>query len=433
MAHPLSIAYKSQEGQGNVSGNGANVPLRGRTTPRESNLIYNIWKANIGITCEQINDAIRATLDSRPRSERHGFFTETMKNCLVGDQELAWELVKGGFLNPYQHACLMEGRLDLLRVGDYNVVQFIGEGGMGIVYKGERGGQYYALKFVRPDLDQGFDLNPTVKYVGPPPADDDAREGVIVTERASGRSPAQSRAERRHRREYQALSKLHHPNIVQLHEVVPVGDTEMIVMEYVNGPDIGRYVVGNKLPHEGILRLLRQVADALVHAHAQKVLHRDIKPRNILVVEDRQGPQVKLLDFGLAKSAGADQSRLSISGEVAGTPAYMPPEVARQGAKSATEESDIYSLGATMYELLGGIFGTTNGQKFCLVLRGSMVQPDTLHALGVAPDLIKIVTHSTSINPHTRPSAQKLRDELDTYLQRVSAAAPRSSATQTAP
>jgi serine/threonine protein kinase len=159
-----------------------------------------------------------------------------------------------------------------------------------------------------------------------------------------GSTPDLERAER----EARLAARLNHPHVVAVYDLVTDGDDQWLVMEYVEGTTLAALVQreGALLPDEAA-PLLRQVADALAAAHVAGIVHRDVKPSNILVSPDGQ---VKLSDFGIAR-AEADAS-LTQTGLVTGSPAYLSPEVA--SGQQATPASDVWSLGATLYYTLAG-------------------------------------------------------------------------------
>lgn len=148
-------------------------------------------------------------------------------------------------------------------------------------------------------------------------------------------------------REARAASKLNHPNILTIYSVENDGDRDFIAMEYVDGQPLGRYCRSVRPSHAELFDLLIQIADGLQHAHAAGVIHRDLKPDNILV--DGTGCP-KILDFGMALLKGA--SKLTKDGSTVGTAHYMSPEQIR--GDTADERSDIWSLGVIIYEMLSG-------------------------------------------------------------------------------
>ena len=210
------------------------------------------------------------------------------------------------------------------RIGAYRIVRQIGEGGMGAVYLAERAGEFQqraAIKLLRAGMDS---------------------RGIVA----------------RFRRERQILAGLDHPNIARLLEG---GTTEegrpYFVMEYVEGEPIDAYAARHGLGIEERLRLFQQVCAAVQYAHQNLVVHRDIKPGNILVAGTSGGPGVpKLLDFGIAKLLASDVPRETMGLTQAGlrpmTPEYASPEQVR--GEPVTTAADVYSLGAVLYQLLAG-------------------------------------------------------------------------------
>ena len=159
-----------------------------------------------------------------------------------------------------------------------------------------------------------------------------------------GTTPDLERAER----EARLAARLNHPHVVAIFDLVTEDDHQWLVMEYVDGATLAELVrSGGPLAPEEAAPLLSQVADALTAAHTAGIIHRDVKPSNILVTPTGQ---VKLSDFGIAR-AEADAS-LTQTGLVTGSPAYLAPEVA--SGSSATEASDVWSLGATLFHALAG-------------------------------------------------------------------------------
>jgi len=153
----------------------------------------------------------------------------------------------------------------------------------------------------------------------------------------------------RMRREARLAAQLNHPNAVAIYDLIIVDEQPYVVMEYVPGDSLARRIrqAGGRLPPEQAGRWIGQVAAALEAAHARGIVHRDVKPANILITAD---DTAKLADFGIARSV-QDVSQTQ-SGVMVGTPAYLAPEVARGGDPSPA--SDIWSLGATLYGAVEG-------------------------------------------------------------------------------
>jgi serine/threonine-protein kinase len=203
------------------------------------------------------------------------------------------------------------------RIGDYQVVERIGAGGMGAVYKVRNliTDRTDAMKVLLPDLRQAADL----------------------AERFS--------------REIKVHASLVHPNIAALHTAMRVENQLLMIMEFVEGTSLAtRLRQGPIQCHESITYIC-QVLSALGYAHERGIIHRDIKPANIMVTPSRM---VKLMDFGIATTTrpGTLQNRLTAAGTALGSVHYMSPEQVKAGAPDA--RSDLYSLGITFYEMVTG-------------------------------------------------------------------------------
>ena len=205
----------------------------------------------------------------------------------------------------------------------YEILQKLGEGGMGIVYKAR---------------DTHLDRFVAIKFLSPK-AFDPTRRARFVTEA-------------------KAASALQHPNIVTIHDIVRAGDQDFIVMEYVDGKTLEEWIGRRGLKVNEAVRLAIETADALARAHGAGIVHRDLKPSNLMV--DKHG-HVKVVDFGLAKLAeggpGGDGPTLSLrprteEGTIVGTVSYMSPEQAE--GRLVDARSDIFSFGAVLYEMLAG-------------------------------------------------------------------------------
>jgi serine/threonine protein kinase len=156
----------------------------------------------------------------------------------------------------------------------------------------------------------------------------------------------------RFNREARALARLSHPNIVAVHEFGQVAGLSFFVMEFVDGANLRQFEQAGRLSPREALQIIPQICDALQYAHDEGVVHRDIKPENVLV--DRKG-RVKIADFGLAKILGreGESLRLTVEGQVMGTPHYMAPEQVERPL-AVDHRADIYSLGVVFYEMLTG-------------------------------------------------------------------------------
>jgi len=301
-------------------------------------------------------------------------------------------------------ASLLDGsRLEGARIGPYRLIREIGRGGMGSVYLAARADEQYesnvAIKLVRAGFDTDFVL-------------------------------------RRFRGERQILARLQHPNIGRL---LDGGTTEnaipYLVMEYVQGSRITTYAAQHRLSVEGRIRLFLPVCSAVEYAHRAFIVHRDLKPGNILV--DATGTP-KLLDFGISKLLYCEVPDAVDMQEVAmATPDYASPE--QIVGDPVTQSSDVYSLGAVLYELLTGVRPHRIGQPtppeleraICLnpVTRPSeAVHNDRLLARRLAGDLDAIILCAMRKEPQQRyASVERLARDLQSYLEQRPVTARRLS------
>lgn len=303
------------------------------------------------------------TLDQfREALSKYGILSESQLASLTTNatdvETLARELVQQGTLTRFQAINIYQGRGKGLVYGEYVVLDKLGEGGMGQVYKAQhrRMKRIVALKVL------------------PPGAVDSAK------------------AVQRFHQEVEVAARLSHPNIVIAHDAGEAHGRHFLVMEFVEGCDLSSYIKKHgPLGVEQAANVVLQAARGLAYAHSLGVVHRDIKPSNLLLT--REG-QVKILDLGLARydnplaDASAPASELTESGEVMGTVDYMAPEQA-QDTRTADHRVDVYALGCTIYRLLIGMppyAGQTMIQK--ILAHREQPIPSLRAARGDVPDVL---------------------------------------------
>lgn len=269
------------------------------------------------------------------------------------------------------------------RIGRYHVLEEIGRGGMGVVYKARQ-------------------VNP-------------GRSVAIKMILAGDHANARERS--RLRTEAEAAAKIAHPNIVQIldsdyHEGLP-----FLVMEYVDGGPLARMMRSTPQPIRWSAKLIETLARAIHVAHRAGIVHRDLNPTNILMT---QAGVPKIGDFGLAKFILAEGGG-SQSGRILGTPSYMAPEQLSNGGKEVTARTDVYALGAVLYEMLTGtppFRGLTPMETLCQVAEGEVVAPSKLRH-GLPEDLETICLKCLERKPEARyADARALADDLRRFQDR---------------
>ena len=273
--------------------------------------------------------------------------------------------------------------------GLYTVRELIGTGGMANVYKAVVGpggpvpeGTVVAVKVLRQELMHDPDLV------------------------------------RRFKNESKAISLLNHPNIVKVYDVSVSDHLQYIVMEYVDGMTLREYLNerGGKLTSRETVHFISQILKALDHAHRNGVVHRDIKPQNIMLLDNGQ---LRMMDFGIARISRAENQLLS--GKTMGSVHYISPEQAKGDETDCT--SDIYSVGVMMYEMLSGQLPFDAEDAVEVAIKQISDQPKSLHEIApqVPAALVEITEKAMAKLPQNRyASAREMLDALDTYVQNPS-------------
>ncbi|HJR68264.1 MAG TPA: serine/threonine-protein kinase [Gemmatimonadaceae bacterium] len=214
-------------------------------------------------------------------------------------------------------------------------------------------------------------------------------------------------------REAEMAAQLSHPNIVPIFSVDEKDGIVYFVMAHIDGETLGERLEREpRSPVDLVRRVLREVADALDYAHRRGVVHRDIKPDNILL--DRHGARPVVTDFGIARAAEG-QSRLTVTGVAVGTPAYMSPEQA-MGDRELDGRSDIYSLGVVGYRMIAGELPFRASSSASMMLKHMSERPTPLggQRTDVSPALVAVVEHALAKRPEDRwQSAGEIRDAID--------------------
>jgi tetratricopeptide (TPR) repeat protein/predicted Ser/Thr protein kinase len=283
------------------------------------------------------------------------------------------------------------------QIGPYQVLRELGSGGMGVVYLAlqERPRRKVALKLLQ-------------------------------------RSSLRGEAEARFKLEAELLGRLQHPGIAQVFESGSLGDDDnsprYIAMEYVEGTVLNAYAEGQNLDVESRIRLLEDIAAAVHHAHLRSVVHRDLKPDNILVGRDGQA---KVIDFGVARFLDHEQTLQTQTGQIIGTLSYMSPEQVQGRLDEIDATSDVYALGVVSYELLSGSLpfsfqGCSIGQVAQKICEGRC-PPMSKWNPNLRGDLDQIVAKAMAVEASRRyESAAAFAADLRRFLEHepVTARAP---------
>ncbi|MFO0881167.1 MAG: serine/threonine-protein kinase [Gemmataceae bacterium] len=266
------------------------------------------------------------------------------------------------------------------RFGDYVLLEEIGRGGMGVVHRA---------------YEVGLDRVVAIKMI--------LSGGLSEPEELT-----------RFRTEASAAGKLQHPNIVKVHRVGIEGDRHYYAMDYIQGQSLAQRLADGPLPCRLAARYLVKIAGAIQHAHEQGILHRDLKPGNILI-DATDEPHVA--DFGLAKQMRKDTGQTR-TGALLGTPGYMAPEQA-SASRELTPATDVYGLGALLYELLTArppFRGETAYETLLQVINNEPAPPRLLNAR-IDRDLETICLKCLQKNPRDRyGSAAEMARDLERYL-----------------
>ena len=276
------------------------------------------------------------------------------------------------------------------KIGPYRVIRKLGEGGMGAVYEGlhELIERKVAIKILRPE----YAVQPefTARFFN----------------------------------EARAVNRVDHPGLVQISDYGQLPDsTAYIVMEFLNGETLASRLKtrGTALSLDNALKFGSQLADALAAAHEKNVIHRDLKPDNVMIVSDSKAPggeRTKLLDFGIAKlsdDGGAGPGHVKTStNSMLGTPYYMSPEQCR-GAGKVDGRSDVYALGVMMYEMLSGVRPITGEGQGDILVKHITEEPEPLrtHVPDLPEPVTALVHRMMTKDREKRPAMAEIAAQLE--------------------
>jgi serine/threonine protein kinase len=286
-------------------------------------------------------------------------------------------------------------------IGNYELVERLGRGAMAVVYKAYHKPlkRFVAIKILHPEI---------------------ANDETFLA---------------RFQREAHSMAGLRHPNIAQVHDFGGEAGLTYLVMEHIEGPSLRQRLeelrqAGARMPHTEVLQVMGGVAAALDHAHTRGIIHRDVKPGNVMLSVEQEGDAI-LTDFGLIRILG--MSSVTESG-ILGTPEYLSPEQAEEGEIDAC--SDIYSLGIVLYEMLTGRTPLEGELPFNMILkhvRGELPSPRTFDP-DLSPEVEQVVMKALARAPDAR--YQRAGDMVAALTQALSsqpAASDKAPAYPTAP
>jgi serine/threonine-protein kinase len=279
-------------------------------------------------------------------------------------------------------ATLAEGPPMPVAFGPYQLLECLGEGGMGVVYK----------------------------------ARDEAVKRLVALKRVRAGAYATSEERERFRREAEAVARLRHPNVVQIHHFGEHQGQPYFAMELLEGGSLAGKLAGRPMPEREAAQLVQTLARAMHYAHAHGIVHRDLKPGNVLFAEDGTP---KITDFGLVKLLDSERGQ-TVSEAILGTPAYMAPEQARGASRDIGPAADVYALGAILYEALTGRppFGGVTKLETLEQVRSREPDPLSRHRPGLSRTLEAICLQCLAKEPTRRyPSAEVLADDLRAWLE----------------
>ena len=331
--------------------------------------------------CPSCGKPIKEPIAIKPFDDQSPLAAEPLE----GDSHRAFE-------TPRSHAFV--AATGTIIAGRYRMLQHIAEGGMGTVWMAEQRApmkKRVALKLVKPGL---------------------ATKDML----------ARFEAER------QALAMMDHPNIAQVLDGGTTDDGQpFFVMEYVKGIPLTNYCDERKLSVPARLELFLQICQAVQHAHQKAIIHRDLKPSNILVAEHDDKPLPKVIDFGLAKALQGshvltDRTMFTALGSMVGTPPYMAPEQFGVNALDVDTRTDVYALGAILYELLTGStpiaprqFKDKSWDEVCRMIRVDDAERPS-QRLGSSETLVDI---ATSRGTSAEKLIRQVRGDLDVIVERA--------------
>jgi serine/threonine protein kinase len=266
-----------------------------------------------------------------------------------------------------------------LRLDDFEILETLGSGGMGDVYAARQRSlnRRVAIKFLRPE----FSCNPerTLRFV----------------------------------QEAHAIAAIRHPGVVSIYGIGRDGEKLFLVIEFVDGASLEQLLEHGPLPVSEALRIADAIVESMIAVHRAGIVHRDLKPANVLIASDGQ---VRITDFGLAKMLRGDDLRLSLEGQVVGSPQYMAPEQISPAWGPVSERTDVYGFGSVLFAMLTGrapVTGNDLGQMLLQIVAGEVQRRPLDLRPDVPAEVNSLCEHCLQADPERRPpSGEALRRAL---------------------
>lgn len=267
-----------------------------------------------------------------------------------------------------------------LRIGNYEIISALGQGGMGVVCKAKDHAinRIVAIKFILKSIPNSISM-------------------------------------KRFEQEAQIYAALSHPNIVKLYALGNYNKSPYMVMEYIEGMELQDYVKKKEITLEEKVLILKKIGDALVYTHENKIIHRDIKPFNIMV---RENGEPVVMDFGIAR-LNSQNKALSKTGQVMGSPSYMAPEQVLGQRKKICERTDVYALGGLLYFLITGKTAVEQRPVMKMmydIMNVPPIPPCTFNP-NIPKKLEEICMTALEKEIENRYSSRAFVNELEKYLQ----------------
>ncbi|WP_372369843.1 serine/threonine-protein kinase [Candidatus Uabimicrobium sp. HlEnr_7] len=357
--------------------------------------LLNAVKRTGSMSDVHIENLIKVRCTSLSKGESYSISLNYLEKKLIDQstaETIAQNLQSSGILNSIESTIIKNWATQLSekseenapkKIGQYQIVELIGSGGMGKVYKA-----YHPI------------LNKTI-----------AIKVLLQFDSASEKS------QQRFFSEAQMMAQLAHPHIVKIHDVGTHNNISYIAMDFIDGPSLKEFLKDNRVSTRKICEMMIEIANAVEYAHKNQIVHRDLKPANLMIEVTTK--KIYLMDFGLAKDLSS-RNDLTTSGQLLGTPKYMSPEQAEGNSRNVSHLTDIYALGVIFYEMLTGVCPIQGSTQTKIIhnIRYGNVKPITTYKKNISTKLESICLKAMTKSPEKRyTSALKMAEDIENFLQ----------------